>query len=82
MELTQFCMVAQLDPTDWHIQKQKLLSKADNYIGRKNDIICYELITLQKNAKNENLNCIVLKCILLLCTRSELDILLLDWTNI
>ena len=48
-------MVAQLDPTDWHIQKQKLLSKADNYIGRKNDIICYELITLQKDAKNENL---------------------------
>ena len=78
-------MVAQLDPTDWHIQKQKLLSKADNYIGRKNDIICFELITLQKDAENENLNCIVLKCILLLCTRSELDILLLhvlDWTNI
>ena len=47
--------------------------------------ICYELITLQKDTKNENLNCIVLKCILLLCTRSELDILLLhvlDWTNI
>ena len=38
-------MVAQLDPTDWHIKKQKLLCKADNYIGRKNDIlyvICYE----------------------------------------
>ena len=47
--------------------------------------ICYELITLQKDTKNEDLNCIVLKCILLLCTRSELDILLLhvlDWTNI
>ena len=47
--------------------------------------ICYELITLQKDTKNENLNCIVLKCILLLFTRSELDILLLhvlDWTNI
>ena len=41
--------------------------------------------TLQKDTKNENLNYIVLKCILLLCTRSELDILLLhvlDWTNI
>ena len=48
-------------------------------------VICYELITLQKDTQNENLNCIVLKCILLLYTRSELDILLLhvlDWTNI
>ena len=45
MVLTQFCMVAQLDPTDWHIKKQKLLCKADNYIGRKNDIICYMLWT-------------------------------------
>ena len=47
--------------------------------------ICYELITLQKDTKNENLIYIVLKCILLLCTRSELDILplhVLDWTNI
>ena len=68
-------MVAQLDPTDWHIKKQKLLCKADNYIGRKMTLydICYELITLQKDTKNENLICIVLKCILLLFTRSELD---------
>ena len=37
------------------------------------------------DTKNENSNCIVLKCIFLLCTRSELDILLLhviDWTNV
>ena len=41
-------------------------------------VICYELMTLQKDTKkNENSNCIILKCIFLLCTRSELDILLL-----
>ena len=53
MVLTQFCMVAQLDPTDWYIKKQKLLYKADNYIGRKKSlyVICYELITLQKDTK-------------------------------
>ena len=48
-------------------------------------VICYELIALQKIQIYENSNCIVLKCIFLLCTRSELDILLLhvlDWTNI
>ena len=48
-------------------------------------VICYELVTLQKIQKNENSNCIVLKCIFLLCTRSELDSLLLhvlDRTNI
>ena len=35
MVLTQFCMVAQLDPTDWYRKKQKLLYKAYNYIGQK-----------------------------------------------
>ena len=48
-------------------------------------VICYELITLQEIQIYENSNCIALKCIFLLCTRSELDILLLhvlDWTNI
>ena len=47
-------MVAQLDPTDWYIKKQKLVYKADNYIGRKKTslyVICYELITLQKDTK-------------------------------
>ena len=44
-------------------------------------VICYALITLQKVQKNENSNCIVLKCIFLLCTRSELDILLLHVLN-
>ena len=68
-------MVAQLDPRDWYIKKQKLLYKAYNYIG------------MQKIQIYENSNCIELyvKCILLLCKRSELDILLLhvlDWTNI
>ena len=79
-------MVAQLGPRDWYIKKQKLLYNADNYIGRKNVIICYMLrITLQEIQIYGNSNCIVLKCIFLLCTRSELDILLLhvlDWTNI
>ena len=48
-------------------------------------VIWYALITLQKIQKNENSNFIVLKRIFLLCTRLELDILLLhvlDWTNI
>ena len=71
-------MVAQLDPRDWYIKKQKLLYKADNYIGRKNLVICYELITLQEIQIYEHSNCIVLKCIFLLFTRSELDILRLD----
>ena len=42
-------------------------------------------ITLQELQIYGNSNCIVLKCIFLLCTRSELDNLLLhvlDWTNI
>ena len=40
-------------------------------------VICYKLITLQEIQIYENSNCIVLKWIFLLCTRSELDILLL-----
>ena len=53
MVLTQFCMVVQLDPTDWYIKEQKLLYKVDNSIGRKNVIICYMLCTnnIAKNTK-------------------------------
>ena len=43
--LTQFCMVAQLDPRDWYIKKQKLLYKADNYIGRKK---CHYMLYVMK----------------------------------
>ena len=46
-------MVAQLDPTDWYMKKQQLLYKADNYIGRKDVIICYMVCTnnIAKNTK-------------------------------
>ena len=48
-------------------------------------VICYALIALQKIHKNENSNNIVLNYIVLLCTRSEVDILfmhILDWINV
>ena len=49
-------MVAQLNSRDLYSKKQKLLHKADNYIGRKvwYAIICYILCTnnIAKNTKN------------------------------
>ena len=44
-------------------------------------VIRYALIPLQKGQNNENSIYIVLKCIFLLCTRSELDILMLHVLN-
>ena len=64
MVLTQFCMIAQLDPTDWYIKKQKLLNKADNYKGHK---MCHFMLctnNIAKIQKNGHLNSIVLNCIL------------------